>query len=110
MPGFLYHVGVTAMCPHAGQVTAVSSNTRVLVGGQPVATSADTFIIAGCAFNISGAPHPCVQVNWLAPAVRVKVSGISAILQTSPGMTVAADQAPQGSPIVVAGQLRVRGT
>ncbi len=23
MPGFLYHVGVVAMCPHAGQVTAV---------------------------------------------------------------------------------------
>ena len=110
MPGFLYHVGVVAMCPHAGQVTAISSNTRVLVSGQPVATAADNYLIAGCAFNVSSAPHPCVTVRWLAPAARVKVNGQPAILQTSPGMTLAADQAPQGSPVVVSGQVRVRGT
>ena len=35
MPGSLFHVGAQAICPHAGQVTTMSSNTRVLVGGQP---------------------------------------------------------------------------
>jgi hypothetical protein len=110
MPGYLYHVGVVAMCPHAGQVTAVSSNTRVLVSSQPVATASDTYTIAGCVFNISSAPHPCVTVRWLAPAARVKVNGQPAILQTSPGMTIAGDQAPQGSPLIVTGQVRVRGT
>ncbi len=80
------------------------------VSGQPVTTASDTYPIAGCAFNVSSAPHPCVTVRWLAPAVRVKVGGQPVILQTSPGLTQAADQAPQGSPIVVTGQVRVRGT
>lgn len=110
MPGFLYHVGVVAMCPHAGQVTAIAGSPRVLVSGQPVTTLSDTYLIAGCAFNVASAPHPCVTVRWLAPAARVTVGGQPAILQTSPGMTLAADQAPQGSPIVVTGQVRVKGT
>ena len=33
MPGLLFHVGATAMCPHAGQVQVISSNTRVMVNG-----------------------------------------------------------------------------
>jgi len=110
MPGLLYHVGVVAMCPHAGQIQAIASSVRVRVGGQPVVTSADTFPIAGCAFNAGGSPHPCVKVQWLSPATRVRVGGQPVILQTSPGLTIAADQAPQGSPVVTSGQVRVRGT
>jgi hypothetical protein len=109
MPGFLYHVGVVAMCPHAGQISAVPSSVRVRTAGQPVVTSADTFPIAGCVFNISGSPHPCMTVRWLAPASRVRVGGQPVILQTSPGLTIAGDQAPQGSPVVISGQVRVRG-
>ena len=30
MPGFLFHLGGTAICPHAGQVMDVPTNTRVL--------------------------------------------------------------------------------
>ena len=110
MPGFLYHVGVVAMCPHAGQISAIASSPRVRAAGQPVVTSADTYPIAGCVFNISGSPHPCMTVRWLTPATRVRVGGQPVILQTSAGLTLAADQAPQGSPIVVTGQFRVRGT
>jgi len=109
MPGFLYHVGATAMCPHGGQVTTISSNTRVLVSGQSVATFADTSLIAGCAFSTPAGPQPCVKVQWLVPAARVLVNGQPALLQTSPGLCLSAVQAPQGAPIVVAGQLRVRG-
>jgi hypothetical protein len=110
MPGFLYHVGVTAMCGHGGQISAIASSPRVRFGGQPAVTIGDTFPIAGCALNISGSPHPCVMVQWLVPAARVRIAGQAAILQTSSGLTIAADQAPQGSPIVVSGQVRVRGT
>jgi hypothetical protein len=109
MPGFLYHVGVTASCAHAGQVSAIPSSARVRLGGQTAVTTADTFPIAGCSFNVSSSPHPCVTVQWLTPATRVRVGGQFVILQTSAGLTVAADQAPQGSPIVTAGQARVRG-
>lgn len=107
MPGPLFHVGATAMCPHGGPVTTIPSAPRVLVNGMPVATMGDTYLIAGCAFNIAGAPHPCVRVQWLVPAARVLVNGMPAILQTSVGLCLAADQAPQGPPIVAATQPRV---
>ena len=45
MPGFLFHVGATAICPHGGQVSTISTNTRVMVGGQPVATQPDTYTV-----------------------------------------------------------------
>lgn len=109
MPGFLYNVGTSAMCAHGGQVTAIASSPRVTLGGAPATTTADTFVVAGCAFNVGGSPHPCVKVQWLVPAARVKIGGQPAVLQTSTGLTVAADQTPQGSPIVVSGQVRARG-
>jgi len=110
MSGFLYHVGVSAMCPHVGQITAIAASPRVKLGGQPAVTISDNYPIAGCAFNISGGPHPCIEVQWITPAARVKIGGQPAILQNSPGLCVAGDQAPQGSPIVTAGQVRVKGS
>lgn len=112
MPGPLFHVGNPAMCPHAGQVTTIPKKPKpqVLVSGQPVATMEDQFVIAGCVFAPGGAAHPCVKVKWLVPATRVMVRGQPAILQTSMGLCHAGDEAPQGAPIVLPGQPRVRGT
>jgi hypothetical protein len=111
MPAPLFHVGATAICPHGGQVTVTSSNTRVLVGGQPVATMADTCTVAGCAFTVPpGKPQPCVRVQWLVPAARVLVLGQPALLQTSTGLCLSAEQIPQGPPSVVATQPRAVGT
>ena len=39
MPGALYHAGARGLCPHAGTVSTVSTNKRVFVGGQAVATA-----------------------------------------------------------------------
>ena len=111
MPGYLLHVGATAMCPHGGQVSIVSSNTRVTVGGQAVATMGDTYTIAGCAFTVPpGKPQPCVKVQWLVPATRVMVTNQPAILQSSNGLCLSADQIPAGPPNVVVTQLRAKGT
>ena len=109
MPGPLYHVGAAAICPHGGQVMTVSSNTRVLVGGQPVATLSDTSTVAGCTFSTPVGPHPCVRIQWLVAATRVFVNGQPALLQTSTGLALAADQAPQGPPTIVTTQPRVVG-
>jgi hypothetical protein len=110
MPGFLYHVAATAICPHGGQVTVVSSNTRVLVSGMPVATVADLCTIAGCAFTVPpGKPQPCIKVQWLVPAARVLINGQPALLQTSTGLCLSAEQIPQGPPTIVATQTRVVG-
>jgi hypothetical protein len=106
------HVGATAICPHGGQITTVSTNTRVMVsGGQPVATQPDTYIVAGCAFTVPGPkPQPCVSVKWLVPAARVMVGGKPAILQTSTGICQSAEQLPQGPPNVIMTQMRVKGS
>jgi hypothetical protein len=104
------HVGATAICPHGGQVTTISANTRVLVGGQPVATIGDTYLVAGCVFAVGPKPQPCVTVRWLVPASRVLVNRQPAILQTSTGICQSAEQIPQGPPTVVTTQVRARGT
>jgi hypothetical protein len=111
MPGFLFHVGASAMCPHGGQISTISSNTRVLVSGQPVATSADTSLVAGCPFTVPvPKPQPCIKVQWLVPAARVMVNHQPALLQTSPAICQSAEQIPQGPPTIIAGQMRVKGT
>ncbi|HEV7786182.1 MAG TPA: hypothetical protein VGQ28_12640 [Thermoanaerobaculia bacterium] len=110
MPGFLFHVGASAICPHGGQISTTSSNTRVFVSNQAVATSADTSLVAGCAFAVGTKPQPCIKVLWLAPAARVMVNHQPAILQTSQALCQSAEQIPQGPPTVIAGQMRVKGT
>jgi hypothetical protein len=110
MRGPLFHVGASAICPHGGQVTVVSANARVLVGGLPVATFGDQFLVAGCAFTVlPGKPQPCVRVQWLVPAARVVVSGQPAILKTSAGLCLSPEQIPQGPPTIVTTQPRVVG-
>lgn len=114
MPGFLVHVGAQAMCPHGGQVTFITANSRVMVNGQPAITVADTFTIAGCPFQIpipSGTkPQPCVTGRWITPATRVTINGQPAILQMSSGLCQSAEQIPQGPPNVSVVQSRVSGT
>ena len=110
MPGFLLHVGATVMCPHGGQVTIIPAGARVLLGGQPAATLGDTYLIAGCPFTVGPKPQPCVKVQWLVPATRVMVNGQPAILQTSTGLCLSAEQIPQGPPNVVVTQVRAQGT
>lgn len=92
-------------CTHAGQVSIVSTNARVRASGQPLALASDTFIIAGCPFTIPP-PSPCVQVQWIVPAARVRVNGQPVIVQASTGLGLAATQAPQGPVSVLVTQPR----
>ncbi|OLB77370.1 MAG: hypothetical protein AUI14_16265 [Actinobacteria bacterium 13_2_20CM_2_71_6] len=109
MPGSLLHVGATVTCPHGGQATPQPAQSRVSVGGQPVTTLAHQYTVAGCGFNVSGAPHPCVTIRWLTPASRVQVNGSPVLLSGSGALCLAADQLPQGPPAVVVVQQRVVG-
>jgi hypothetical protein len=108
--GFLVHVGATILCPHAGQASCITTNTRVFVSGQPIVAQADTFPVIGCPFTVPVAtPHPCVVVKWLVPSFRILVGGKPAILQDSTGICQSADQTPQGPANVVSTQVRVKG-
>ena len=110
MPGPLAHVGNTTLCTHGVPAMVVPTNSRVLVNGQPVTTSSDTYSIAGCPFTAGTVPMPCVRIQWLTPATRVLINGIPALLQTSTGLCLSAQQSPNGPPSVVVNQPRAIGT
>ena len=106
-------VGATLMCPHGGSVSIVSSNTKVMATGA-LSTVSDTFTIAGCPFQIpvgpAMKPQPCIKVQWVVTALRVTVNKQPAVLQSSTGLCLSAEQIPQGPPTVVLTQLRASGT
>ena len=97
-------------CPHGGSVSSVTSNARTKADGAYIVRKGDTFTIAGCAFNVSGSPHPCVKVQWVTSALRVKVAADDALTKDSVGLCLAADQAPQGTVLVSNTQTRSKGT
>lgn len=106
MPGFVLHLGATVMCAHAGQAQPTAPNPRVRVSGQPIVTQTTTYTIAGCPFNISGAPSPCVTAQWVTAATRVRAGGVPVLLQDSQAVCT-----PNGTPLnIVVTQVRVRGT
>ena len=107
MPGPLFQVGAVAICPHGGQVTAISADARVLASGTPVALMTDQFIVAGCAFVAGVVPQPCVLVLWTAPTVETLIMGQPAITALSVGICIAANGAPGGPAIVASTQPRV---
>ena len=112
MPGLLLHIGSTVQCPHQAPASAPPTQTRVLVMGRPVATTASAFTIVGCPFTVPGPkPQPCVRVQWLMPAGRVQVMGQPALLApavgTGAGVCLSAEQIPQGPPIISQVQTRV---
>lgn len=104
MPGPVVTAASVVTCPHAGPVQIVSSNARVLAGA-PVATIADQFIVAGCAFT-TPPPLPCVKVQWTVGTTRVLVNGLPAVIQGGVGMTISAT-GTSGPPIVIMAQPRV---
>ena len=109
MPTFV-QVGATLVCPHGGQIQIVPGNARVSFTQQPAGTVSDQYIVAGCAFMVGTKPQPCMTVQWLVPATRVTIGGQPAVLQSSTGMCMSADQIPTGPPQVIVTQLRAQGT
>jgi uncharacterized Zn-binding protein involved in type VI secretion len=112
MPGLLLHVGASMQCTHQAPSTIVASQARVLVNGQPAATSADLITVAGCPFTVPGPkPQPCVTVRWVMTSSRVLIGGMPALLQPGPGsgsgICQSPEQIPQGPPAVASLQLKV---
>ena len=106
MPGFLLHAGATVLCAHGGQAQPTAPNPRVTVGGQPTVTLAAPYFVAGCPFNVSGAPSPCVTAQWVTAATRVTSNGQPLLLLDSQAIC-----APNGTPLIIAiTQVRVTGT
>lgn len=102
MPGPILHLGATVLCSHGGQAMPVAPNARVLVGGQPVATQAGPYSVAGCPFPPASG-GPCVTAQWLTGATRVQAGGQPVVTQGDQALC-----APTGVPLLpVAVQTRV---
>jgi hypothetical protein len=97
------------MCPHGGQVQAITTNTRTKAGGDFALRQSDTFIIAACPFILGLVPHPCVQVQWVQPALQSQAVGDFTLTEASVGLCVAADQAVQGTVLIMFTQPQVSG-
>lgn len=99
-------------CPHGGTVQIISANLRVKAAGAPLALSSDTFLIAGCPFQIPAAPSPipspCVKVLWAATDLRARVNGSATLSQTSTGICLSAAQVPQGQIVILNTQMKVK--
>lgn len=108
MPSLL-NKSTVMMCPHGGQVSIVTTNTKSSGGGDFLVRKSDTFTIAGCALNVAGAPHPCVMVEWVVTAQRSSSSGDVHLNNASVGLCKAADQAPQGTVLINSTQAKVSG-
>jgi hypothetical protein len=84
------------MCVHGGQAQPTSPNAKVLVTGQPTTTMPAPYAVAGCPFNISGSPSPCVTATWVTSATRVTSFGQPLLLLDSQAVC-----APNGTPLLI---------
>src|SRR5215472_13814168 len=106
MPGPILHVGATVLCSHGGQAVPTVPSPRVMVSGQPVATIAAPYAVAGCAFVPPPGNGPCVTGQWVVGTVRVLSQG-----QPLAIMSGASVCTPTGTPLVpVAAQTRALAT
>ena len=92
----------TVLCGHAGTGAHTPSQTRVRVGGSPVAVATDQHVVAGCSLASSSGPF-CTVLSWTTPAVRVTVGGVPVLIGTSTPIGV-------GPGVVVPEQVRVVAT
>jgi uncharacterized Zn-binding protein involved in type VI secretion len=106
MPGPILHAGATVLCSHGGQATPTAPNPRVSVSGQPVATIAAPYAVAGCAFVPPGGNGPCATGQWTVGATRVLVAGQPVAIVTGASTCI-----PTGTPLLpVASQTRAIAT
>lgn len=107
MPALLTSA-TTMMCPHGGTVTAIPGQMRA-TAASPILRGSDTYIVAGCPFSIGPDYSPCVSVQWVQTATRVKAGSDFVLNQSSVGLCLAATQAPQGTVLILQTQPRAEG-
>lgn len=94
------------MCAHGGQAMPTVPNPRVLVSGQPTVLMTAPYSVAGCPFNVSVSPVPCVTGQWVVAATRVFSTGQPLVLMDSQAVCV-----PNGTPLLpTVAQVRAIGS
>jgi hypothetical protein len=120
MAGQVLHVGAVVQCFHAAPATIAATQSKVLVGGQAVATTDSQITVSGCPFVVpvppppATKPQPCVRIEWSMTTSKVLVGGKAALLGPAPGTGAAtclsAEQIKQGAPTISQMQRPVSGS
>ena len=110
MPGSFLTTASTILCPHGGQAILFSSQPQVTAGGAPVLIESDQHPIAGCPFTIGPKYSPCTRIQWIAGVARVTLGGVAPLVQSSVGLCLSPEGAPQGTAIIAATQPQASGS
>ena len=105
----LLNANALVQCAHGGVFTVVPRGPRPLVGGAPALAAPDFagVVAGGCAFNVSGAPVPCVIVSVVAGMCpTVTVGGAPAVNQS---LVCATSNGVPSLPVTTPGQMTVMG-
>jgi hypothetical protein len=106
MPGDLLTTASSIQCPHGGQATLTTANSRTSATAN-VLLETDVHIVAGCTFTLPGPkPSPCVKIEWQAGATRAGVNGTPVLVKSSVGLCYSPENAPQGTAVIVNTQMK----
>lgn len=108
MPGFVLTAASTIQCTHGGSASVMPAQTKVLADNSPILTESDMHTVAGCPFNVSGSPVPCMTISWSAGSPKVSVQGNKVLTRTSIGQCKNAAGAVQGVAIIANTQTKVQ--
>lgn len=106
----LLNANAVIMCGHGGKFPVVPRGKRPNVGGAPALNVMDFpgVIAAGCAFNVSGAPVPCVIVAVTAGMCpTIMMGGAPAVTQA---LVCSTSNGVPSIPVASAGQMTAQGT
>jgi hypothetical protein len=107
MPGNLLTITSSVMCPHGGQAILFTANADVMVDGAPVLLETDVHPVVACPFTIGLKYSPCVQIRWSGGAARAGINGVPALVQSSIGVCLSPEGAPQGVAVIASIQPKV---
>ena len=109
MPNYLTTAS-TIICPHGGQATLFTKNTKVFAQQSPVLLESDIHPVVACPFTIPpGKPSPCIRIEWSAGSSQTTTNSTAPLLKNSIGTCYNAENAPQGVAIVVNTQMKASG-
>lgn len=97
----------TIMCPHGGQATLTTANTKVAANLANVLLETDIHTVAGCPFMVGTTSSPCVRIDWSSGTSRVSINGTATLVTTSIGQCLNAAGATQGVATIVNTQRKV---
>ncbi|GAA4759431.1 hypothetical protein [Actinomycetospora chibensis] len=114
MPGSVVPLNAGVLCFHAATAAIGAGQTKVLLGGQPAATTENAINVTGpCPFTVPATPakpQPCVTITWGSTSTKVTAGGKALLLGapgTVPGVCQSAEKIPQGAPSLTAVQNKV---